>query len=494
MLAKVRSLLFRDSHLNWSLADQAVVSGVNFLTGLMLARFLGMAEFGRYALAWMIVLFANSIQIALVLEPMMSIGPKQPPEQRPAYYTALAVQQTLLCLAMAGLIAGGVHLAGIHMPGWKTEGMALPLACVVVAFQLQEFQRRYFFCVGRPRVAMYSDIIRYVGQIVLLGGLAAFAMAAHDAADAFRMTSTTALWAIAAAGAVATMVATPLFVTPRLDWRVLRTTTVRHWQSAKWLLPSAVIYWFSGHFFIIAAGFFLGAATVGAIRAAHNLIAITHILFQAWENIVPARAARLYHAKGARALGDFLRKVAISGGLTTALIIVAVNIRPGALLGLVFGEEYAAYGDLLVYYGLSYMALFFSLPLKAGLRAVENTKLIFLGHLAVSIFTLATFHTLVTRFGVHGAMIGIICTSILLVGVLWLGLRRILGRLIHAEQGGAGARAGTATGSGSGGDDPDEEEGTGSPHSHSHSRPGPAAAVAAGAAGAGRTVIERSGS
>lgn len=481
MLAKVRSILFRDSHLNWSLADQAVVSGVNFLTGLMLARFLGMAEFGRYTLAWMIVLFANSIQIALVLEPMMSIGPKQPQELRPAYYTALAIQQTALGLIMAGLIAGGVHLAGIYMPGWKTEGLALPLACVVVAFQFQEFQRRYFFCIGRPRVAMYCDILRYIGQIVLLGALAVFAMAAPD--NSFPMTSATALWAIAAAGAVAAMIATPLFVKPRLDWQVLRSTTVRHWRSSKWLLPSAIIYWFSGHFFIVAAGFFLGAATVGAIRAAHNLIAITHILFQAWENIVPARAARIYHARGAKALGEFLRKVAISGGLTTALIIIAVNIRPGALLGLVFGQEYAAYGDLLVYYGISYIALFFSLPLKAGLRAVEHTKLIFLGHLAVSIFTLATFHTLVTQFGVHGAMIGIICTSGILVGVLWVGLRRIMARLIQAERRGTeDERAGK--------EDEEDEEEKARPSASPHPAPAPAPVPA----GAARTVIERSGS
>lgn len=468
MFAKVRNLLFRDSHLNWSLADQAVVSGVNFLTGLMLARFLGMAEFGRYALAWMIVLFANSIQIAVVLEPMMSIGPKQPPEGRRAYYTALAIQQGVLSLLTAGLIAGGVHLAGIHMPGWKTEGLALPLAAVVVAFQFQEFLRRYFFCIGRPRVAMYSDMIRYFGQIALLVAAVVFAMAAGD--PSFKVTSIVALWAIAAAGAIAALVSLPLFVRPLFDWSVLRTTTVRHWQSSKWLLPSAIIYWFSGHFFIIAAGFFLGAATVGAIRAAHNLIAITHILFQAWENIVPARAARIYHAQGARALGDFLRRVAISGGLTTALIIIAVNIQPGALLGMMFGQEYAAYGDLLLYYGACYMFLFFSLPLKAGLRAVENTKLIFLGHLAVSVFTLATFYSLVSTFGVHGAMVGIVCTSVILVTVLWMGLRRILNRLIAAE--------GTVP----------EEEPDEAPEAPASPRAAMPTPVAAG------TVIERSGS
>lgn len=469
MLAKVRNLLFRDSHLNWSLADQAVVSGVNFLTGLMLARFLGMAEFGRYSLAWMIVLFANSIQIALVLEPMMSIGPKQPVETRRAYYTALAIQQAVLSLVMAGLIATGVWLAGIYMPGWKTEGLALPLACVVVTFQFQEFLRRYFFCVGRPRLAMMSDMLRYFGQIALLVTLVIVIMAAGD--PAFRVTSITALWAIAAAGAGATVVSAFFFVRPRFEWVILRRSMERHWQSSKWLLPSAIIYWFSGHFFIIAAGFFLGAAAVGAIRATHNLIAITHILFQAWENIVPARAARLYHSQGAHALSGFLKRVALNGGLATAAIIIAVNVRPGALLGAVFGQEYAEYGHLLLYYGVCYLFLFFSLPLKAGLRAVENTKLIFLGHLAVSVFTLATFHPLVTTFGLDGAMAGIVCTSVILVVVLYAGLRRILTRL-------EGAEAMVAE------DAPEEPEASTAP------APPPPAAAAAG----GHTVIERSGS
>ncbi|MFA7430380.1 MAG: hypothetical protein WCZ23_09515 [Rhodospirillaceae bacterium] len=431
MLAKVRTFLFRDSHLNWSLADQAVVSGVNFLTGLMLARFLGMAEFGRYSLAWMIVLFANSIQIALILEPMMSIGPKQPVDTQRAYYTALAIQQAALSLVMAGIIAGGVWWTGINMPGWKTTGLALPLACVVVSFQFQEFLRRYFFCIGRPRLAMVSDMVRYFGQIALL--VALVIVATGPTTPAVHVTSITALWTIAAAGAIATLMSVPFFIRPRFEWHILRSSMGRHWQSSKWLLPSAIIYWFSGHFFIIAAGFFLGAAAVGAIRAAQNLIAITHILFQAWENIVPARAARLFHSQGTHALRAFLKRVAFNGGLATTAIIVAVNIQPGALLGMVFGAEYAEYGHLLFYYGLCYIFLFFSLPLKAGLRAVENTKLIFLGHLAVSIFTLATFHPLVTTFGLDGAMAGIVCTSLILVVVLYLGLRRILTRLEQDE-------------------------------------------------------------
>ncbi len=77
-------LLARYSHVNWALADQTMVSGVNFLTGILLARYLGVEEFGRFTLAWMAVLFVNGIQHAAINSPMMSIGPKQPEAEAPA--------------------------------------------------------------------------------------------------------------------------------------------------------------------------------------------------------------------------------------------------------------------------------------------------------------------------------------------------------------------------------------------------------------------------
>ncbi len=58
--------LKRFNHINWVLADQTMVSGVNFGTGLILARFLGLEEFGSFTLLWMLVLFINSIQFSMI--------------------------------------------------------------------------------------------------------------------------------------------------------------------------------------------------------------------------------------------------------------------------------------------------------------------------------------------------------------------------------------------------------------------------------------------
>src|SRR3546814_7993993 len=82
-------LLLRERVLSWALADQVMVSGSNFLMTVFLARYLGLEEFGRFALAWMAVLFAAGIHYALVAAPMMSIGPKQIEADRPAYFGAV---------------------------------------------------------------------------------------------------------------------------------------------------------------------------------------------------------------------------------------------------------------------------------------------------------------------------------------------------------------------------------------------------------------------
>lgn len=85
MITRVVWLISRYSHLNWALADQATVSGANFITGILLARYLGLEEFGRFTLAWMVVLFVNSLQNAVVVAPMMNIGPQQSPVKNLQY-------------------------------------------------------------------------------------------------------------------------------------------------------------------------------------------------------------------------------------------------------------------------------------------------------------------------------------------------------------------------------------------------------------------------
>jgi hypothetical protein len=163
-------LMRRHSQVNWTLADQAIVSGANFFTALIIARFVGVDAFGVFSLAWFVLLFAQALQSALILTPMLSIGPKESQEAEPGeYYAAVLPLQASFAVLSAAAAAIVLTMGGkaIGMGGAGST-LAIPLGVAVATTQLYEFFRRYGFACGRPTIAFRMDAARYGGQIAAL--------------------------------------------------------------------------------------------------------------------------------------------------------------------------------------------------------------------------------------------------------------------------------------------------------------------------------------
>jgi len=196
VLSSIKNFFSRYSHINWALADQAMVSGVNFLTGILIARYLGLEEYGRFVLAWMAVLFFNSLQQAGIIAPMMSLGPQQTASDESAYYGAIVLQQlawSLLCFVFLWM---GVVLSEWVVPQWGVQDLGLPLALTLLAWQLQDFLRRYYFVRNQGQLAFINDAISYLGQLVVLAALFRWG----------RLETAGVLWLIALTSAVAVLV------------------------------------------------------------------------------------------------------------------------------------------------------------------------------------------------------------------------------------------------------------------------------------------------
>ena len=271
------NILGRHSQTNWAIVDQAMVSFVNFCTGIILVRYLGLEEFGRFTLAWLIVLFFNSIQFATVISPMMSFGPKQAEKESPQYYGAVFIQQLFwsgVCFILIIICVWGSQF----FFDWKIHKLAVPLAAALLAFQFQDFLRRYFFVRRRAAIAFVNDSIASLGRLFLL--VFCFNFHILDIGEV--------LWLIAITAAMAAVIG--FFQTERLIYSrlIICKAIADHWHFSKWLLVSALMQWTSGNFFLIAAGSILGPLAVGAMKAAQNIIGVTHILFQAMENFVPS--------------------------------------------------------------------------------------------------------------------------------------------------------------------------------------------------------------
>jgi len=408
--------LSRHRHINWALADQAMVSGVNFLTGILLARFLGLEEFGRFTLAWMAVLFFNSFQQAGIIAPMMSIGPKQEKELQASYYGAVFFHQTIWALACFGLLFLGVWGSGYAMPHWQIRSLALPLATALLAWQLQDFLRRYFFVRGHSDLAFLNDAVSYLGQLLVL--VVVFQKGSVESAGV--------LWIIAITSAVAVILGISQFGCFRFALKDLQRVTHNHWRFSKWLLASAFMQWTSGNFFVVSLGGIVGTGAVGALRAAQNIMGVSHILFQGLENVVPAEAARSMQQGGGQTLRRYLWKITLfCSGLTGAFCLF-VSLWPEGVLKIIYGTEYLGYGYLLWWYAPIYLLISLGLALRAGLRALDTTRPIFIAYVAMTLFSLFAAKPLITSFGLTGALIGMLVTQMIFQIYLLLSLAKTI--------------------------------------------------------------------
>ena len=65
-----------------------------------------------------------------------------------------------------------------------------------------------------------------------------------------------------------------------------------------------------------------------ALRAAQNLMGVTHMLFMGLAKIVPVRAARHFHEGGEKALSDYLKRVTLLGEAATRAVAAIAAIAP----------------------------------------------------------------------------------------------------------------------------------------------------------------------
>lgn len=418
MISSIIELVRRYRNLNLTLVDQAMLSAANFLSGVLLARAMGISDFGVFSLAWLIANGFVALQYSLTGAPMMSIGPKQTDDQAPSYFAAVFLQQIgFACATLIVTFSGALLLSRIY-PEWEIGVLIFPLVAVTCAYQCQDFMRRYFFVRGRVRSAIGIDAISYLGQLAVLAWL--FAVEGLSPA--------VALWVIAATSGVAVIVGS--FYLGPLNWRRadFRAVLKRHWHSARWMGGATLIGHGAGLLFPIVAGALLGTAAVGALRAAQNMMGIAQALFFALENIVPRRAAFHYQNGGLGALKHYLLRIALFGGSATIGVTLFFAMAPSFWLRLIFGEEFAGYGNLVQWYAVLYVLMFLSVPLNAGLRTLEETKAIFVSVCAGAVTVVFLAYPMIAALGVGGVVIGQLIAAVVAKIVLIVGLFRLVDR------------------------------------------------------------------
>lgn len=394
----------------WGIADQALISATNFITTVLVARGISPHEFGLYALAYTGLLFLNTVQSALVIEPHTTLGAPLPGPAYIAYTTDTLWIQVALCSGSA-LLALALALPAIVM-GWWVAPILLTLAPATAAWQLQTYLRRVMYTRSQVLPAFLNDLLSYGGQIALV-----VALWARGA-----LTPVTALLALAATSAFGVLLGL-WQVRRHLDRTISRSrimpTAHANWHFGKWLLGEHVAYWTSSQIYPVFAAGFVSVAATGALRAIDTVMGPTNVLRIALDPLFAPRAARTYATAGKTALLVFIRRLQVINlvAIGTYCIIVAILAEP--IMRYVFGEAYSGYSWVLVLLSLITLVNALRTPIRIGFKTLGQTNAIFRTNLAASAADLSAGLMLVSFFGFEGVAIGLVLNMIVLQGTTW---------------------------------------------------------------------------
>ena len=412
----------------WPLVDQIVVTGSNFATNIIIARLVGVYQFGLYSLAWFCVLMALSVELSLIGAPLFNLAPRRPALQQPLYVNVLIVE----ALGFAGLFAIiawlGARYGGLVFADWVFAGYAAPLAAAGAGYLWQDFMRRVLFARGRIGMVLLSDMISYPGQLTLLL-LAALA----------RPGLGRVLWIVAATSFLSAAIALWALRPLRLPRGELGSIVREQWQYARWLLGAVALSEVSKNLAYFVAGAVLGAASVAGMRAAELLFRVGNPFYQSLENFVPSQATRLLLDRGVPGFAGYMLRWTLFGLAVSLAISLLAIAAPGYWLGLLFGPDMAGWGKLVDALALRPPLVLLTMMGAIALRTRDATGYTMAAELCRTAIAAATVYPIVAGFGITGAALAHALWPLAAALVMAVGIDRSLrGERRTAASGGAG--------------------------------------------------------
>lgn len=375
-----------------TILDQLLVSASNFLTGIILVRGLGLVDFGKFTIGYVLLLLANSIQLSFISSPMITLGSLCAlGTERTRFVRGVFGIQLLFCSVAAVATVAAVIIYMAVDRGGVPSGFVLPFAASVAAFLMQDWLRRYYFTVGKAAASVWNDTLSYVGQVIVLCIL----WVTHI------LTINSAFWTIAAtsglafaAGATFERLGTDREQT-RDAWRRTRALSVDLGiaNQLQWLVYQGAI--------LIGAGV-AGPRAAGGVRATQNVIGPVNVAFQAMENIVPIRAAEEMRRGGIQKAARFLFRFGAAGFIALLVIFSAASLVSARFLAFFYGHELSLYASVLNLQMLYFLLAWPIRQLTFLLRTIENTRPVLLASVVAAVMSISLVYPLVRAYGALG--------------------------------------------------------------------------------------------
>jgi O-antigen/teichoic acid export membrane protein len=379
------------------ITDQAIFSGSSFLATFLTARLLSMTEFGLYAGFILVLYLLISVSNALVVQPFQVSYSRI--RQKTKYLSFVFWFQLVVLLTVVLIV---ILMAALTHPDLKSH---LPEAVMSgVGFILHDFLRKIFLAKDRVEKALRIDAVTAFSQIALLG--LSFCSGHLTLSQALYFSGLSYLMGVALG---------IYFLKPGLtSINESRIFFNDHLQQGRWLFLTAVVQWWSGNLFIVAAGVFLGPMALGAFRLVQSLFGILNVLLQTYENYALPQAVRIFETS-VTASKKYLQNISMKGVLFFGGVLLLLFIFSRQVICLAGGTKYASYHYVIRGMTLLYFIIFVGYPARMAVRMMLLNHIFFLGYVLSFGTGLLSFHFLLKEYQLWGAIAGLIINQLVLI-------------------------------------------------------------------------------
>ncbi|MCS7315454.1 MAG: hypothetical protein RMI94_07570 [Bryobacterales bacterium] len=397
-----------------SMADQALVSGANFLLAILFARWLSRHDYGAVSIGLSVFLLAANFHHALVLEPMSVLGPRRFSERLGRYFSAVLVAHAGAIVGLSFLVLLLAGLVSDEATARALGGLAASLPLVLTFWVL----RRICYVRTDPAAAVRGGL---AFLICALAGAVLLRLAGWmNSASLFLATGAGAL-----SGGLALLKSVGRTLEP--EAALLGEVARAHWSYGRWMVGVSLTYWLAHSAYAVLLGLGAGLAASAGLRAVENLLTPVLQLTGALSLLVLPRVSGQAQQAGGPYLRRFQRTaMTVAAALVGGYLLCAWLLREPLMRVLYGPGAYAELARLVPVLALATLVRGVSdLSLSTALKGAARPEAHFAASLLAAAFVLTGGWSLIRRWDVTGAAWSMLASQTIQALVLAVFFARI---------------------------------------------------------------------
>lgn len=385
------------------MADQALSVGGMFLVNLVLARTQSKQEYGVFALSYSVLVFLLGLQNAAILEPFTVFGSGRYSSDLPQYFRLMFWCNIVLAPLMAlPIVSLGISFRALAAQ-WFPRGIS-GLVLALSALSSAALLRRVFYLQKRANLAATASTIFF---LIVMAGLWLTANShVLNGSSVFLILS--AGWLVAG-----------LALARSLPFRNSGQTFLQgqpgywseHWKYAHWVLLTALIFQLTTQAYYWLVAGLLSVRDVAELKAIALLVAPADQIFIALNYLVLPLLCSHHAAGRTDLLLSAWRWYAIAISSATLMFFLIFNTFGKTVTHVLYGGRYDEAAPLLSLMLLLPVVMGIGHTMNAALKAAESPRLVFWAYAASAAVTFVAGVPLVAKFGLRGAVYGMLLSA-----------------------------------------------------------------------------------